>query len=191
MIDVKPDGPPTLLLIAGSLRAKSANAAVLRTLQHISVGDDRITVKLGPSPSDLPHFDPDVPDHQLAVPVMALRSSLAASDAVVFSTPEYAGALPGSFKNLLDWTVGGTQMAGKKVGWVNTSLGPTRAAGTYASLRTVLGFVSAHIVDDLCVDIAVKHSDVGEDGLLTSGSAREHLTILISHWVEELRGAGR
>jgi NAD(P)H-dependent FMN reductase len=37
--------------------------------------------------------------------VVELRAAIAASDAVLFSTPEYAGALPGSFKDLLDWTV--------------------------------------------------------------------------------------
>ena len=36
-----------------------------------------------------------------------MRAAIAAADAVVFCTPEYAGTLPGSFKNLLDWTVGG------------------------------------------------------------------------------------
>lgn len=43
----------------------------------------------------------------------------AAADAVLFCTPEYAGALPGSFKNLLDWTVGGGETYGKPAAWIN------------------------------------------------------------------------
>jgi NAD(P)H-dependent FMN reductase len=35
-----------------------------------------------------------------------LRDDIRASDGLLFSTPEYAGGLPGAFKNLLDWTVG-------------------------------------------------------------------------------------
>ena len=31
---------------------------------------------------------------------------------MLFSAPEYAGALPGSFKNVLDWAVGDDQRAG-------------------------------------------------------------------------------
>jgi NAD(P)H-dependent FMN reductase len=42
--------------------------------------------------------------------VADLRRQIEAADAVVFCTSEYAGALPGSFKNLLDWTVGGGEV---------------------------------------------------------------------------------
>lgn len=41
--------------------------------------------------------------------VADLRAEIHRSDAVVVSSPEYAGALPGSFKNLLDWTIGDDQ----------------------------------------------------------------------------------
>lgn len=45
-------------------------------------------------------------------------------DGVVFSVPEYAGALPGSFKNLLDRTIGDDQPGSiyeKPVAWINAS----------------------------------------------------------------------
>jgi NAD(P)H-dependent FMN reductase len=164
---------PTLLLIAGSLRAKSTNAAVLRTLRDLAVGHDHIAVELAASPSDLPHFDPDIADSDLPPPVIALRAAIAASSAVVFSTPEYAGTLPGSFKNLLDWTVGGNDMADKPTGWI---------AGTYATLRTVLSFVSAQIIEELCVNIEVRHLDVGPDGLIASPEIRGKLQTVLDRW---------
>ncbi|MGD0240963.1 MAG: NAD(P)H-dependent oxidoreductase [Streptosporangiaceae bacterium] len=34
---------------------------------------------------------------------------------------EYAGTLPGSLKNLLDWTVGGGEIYGKPAGWINVA----------------------------------------------------------------------
>lgn len=51
----------------------------------------------------LPHFDPD-DDREGAPPpppVAELRAEVATADALLLTTPEYAGALPGSFKNLL------------------------------------------------------------------------------------------
>ena len=42
--------------------------------------------------------------------------------------PEYAGALPGGFKNLLDWTVGGGDLYRKPVAWVDVSSSATGAA---------------------------------------------------------------
>jgi chromate reductase len=77
----------------------------------------------------LPHFNPDDDTEPLPAPVADLRARIAAADAVLFSTPEYAGALPGSFKNLLDWTIGGGEIYQKPVAWINVSTMPTGAAG--------------------------------------------------------------
>jgi hypothetical protein len=65
------------------------------------------------------------------------RRRSGASDALPFCTPEYAGALPGSFKNLLDRTVGGGETYGMPVGWVNVS---RPAVATLAML-------AAHVAD--------------------------------------------
>ena len=59
----------------------------------------------------------------------ALRAALAAADGVLFCTPEYAGALPGSFKNLLDWTVGGGEMYGQPVAWIYVAADGRRENG--------------------------------------------------------------
>jgi len=98
--------------------------------------------------------------------VVALREQIDAADAVLFCTPEYAGALPGSFKNLLDWTVGGGEMYGKHVAWINASGLPTGAADAHASLRKVLGYLSTEIVEEACVHVAVARQAVGDDGLI-------------------------
>ena len=50
----------------------------------------------------LPHFNPDADGEPLPAAVANLRAQVAAADAVLFCTPEYAGALPGTFKNLLE-----------------------------------------------------------------------------------------
>ena len=54
----------------------------------------------------LPHSNPDDETDPLPSAVADLRALIHATDAMIFSTPEYAGAMPGSFKNLLDWTIG-------------------------------------------------------------------------------------
>ena len=103
-----------------------------------------ILKKLGvPVPKGRPAFSPD----EAAPPpaVERLRHAIAASDVVLFCTPEYAGALPGSFKNLLDWTVGGGEIYEKPVAWINVA-GPGRGEGADATLRTVLTYVGAKIL---------------------------------------------
>jgi chromate reductase len=92
--------------------------------------------------------------------------ALLVSDAVVFCTPEYAGTLPGSMKNLLDWTVGGTEISAKPVAWVNVAA-PGRGRGAIATLETVLGYVGADIVRAACAELPVGREMVDADGVLT------------------------
>ena len=135
--------PTTILLISGSLRSGSTNAAVLQTAQAIApAGVDAIIYG---GLESLPHFNPDHDADPLPPAASAFRHQLSAVDAVLFSTPEYAGALPGSLKNLLDWTVGDAASSGMPVGWINASARGGGAAGARASRtprrRDVYGLV--------------------------------------------------
>lgn len=60
------------------------------------------------------------------------------------------------------------------VGWVNVSgpAPPTGAAGAHDSLRSVLTYTGADIVEAACVRIPVARSAVGDDGLVDDAAAR-------------------
>jgi NAD(P)H-dependent FMN reductase len=133
-----------ILLISGSTRAASTNTALRRTA--VAVAPAGVTTKLFEGLTDLPHFNPDDDKEPLHPAVTVLRAEITRSDAVLFCTREYAGALPGSFKNLLDWTVGGGEIYGKPVAWINASSLPTGAADAHASLNKVLGYLSVDLV---------------------------------------------
>ncbi|MEV5300512.1 NADPH-dependent FMN reductase [Amycolatopsis methanolica] len=92
---------------------------------------------------------------------------------MLFCTPEYAGALPGSFKNLLDWAVGSDAMDGKLVARINVSSSITGAAGAHESLRTVLGYLGTRIVEEACVHLPVPRDAIGADGLIGDEAIRE------------------
>jgi chromate reductase len=124
----------------------------------------------------LPHFNPD--DDVLPLPpaVAAMRAQVHRADAILFCVPEYAGALPGSFKNWLDWTVGDDQpgsIDGKPVGWINVS--PRGAVLAHASLRAVLGYVGAEIVEDACVDVPVSSTMVDDAGFIIAADVGARL----------------
>src|ERR1700729_4229669 len=114
-----------VMLVSGSLRQASTNTALLRTAQ--SIAPPAIAAELYSGMARLPHFNPDLDAPPLDPAVTQLRAMIHTSDAILFSTPEYAGALPGSFKNVLDWTIGDDQPASiyeKPVAWINTSASP-------------------------------------------------------------------
>lgn len=178
-----------LLLISGSLRRASTNTAALRTLASLAPPD--LDVSLYDGMAQLPHFDPDLDTEPLHPVIADLRAQIAGADAVLFSTPEYAGALPGSFKNLLDWLVGGVEIYGKPVAWLNVSPLPDGAERTYASLRTVLGYIGASVVDDACAHVGVPRGALGGDGLVADAAVREQLAAMLRRFDGALRaGAG-
>ena len=142
-----------VLLISGSTRGGSTNTALLRTAEAVPPAE--VEPVLYGGMTGLPHFNPDDDVDPLPAAVADLRAQIGGADAVLFCTPEYAGALPGTFKNLLDWTVGGPEMYGKPVAWVNASASPTRAAQAHASLEIVLRTIHADVVAEACAHIAV------------------------------------
>jgi len=155
----------------------STNTALLRTARLVAPGD--VVATRYESLHLLPHFNPDDDTAPLPAPVVDLRARIAGSDAVLFSTPEYAGALPGSFKNLLDWTVGGIELYRKPVAWVNASASPTNAADAHESLRKVLGFVGSDLVEAACVHIPVPRSTIGPDGLVEDRPIRTQVAAVL------------
>jgi NAD(P)H-dependent FMN reductase len=163
-------GVGTVLLVSGSTRVGSTNTALLRTAAALEPERTRWSVDL----KDLPAFDPDEDREPLPPAVDALRTGLAATDAVLFCTPEYAGALPGAFKNLLDWTVGGAEMPGRPVGWINAAsiAAPTGGQGAHTELATVLGYVGARVVEDACRRVPVTRGQVGADGVVADPAVR-------------------
>jgi chromate reductase len=168
---------PVLLLICGSVRIGSVNAAALATAAALApTGTDVITYDgLG----TLPLFNPDDDTEPLPAPVVALRAAIAGATAVLISTPEYAGAMPGALKNLLEWTVGGVEITDKPTGWINPSTGPTRAAGTYASLRTVLEYTGAAVVDEACADVPVPRSVIDSTGHIGDPAVRARISAVV------------
>ncbi|MDX6209328.1 MAG: hypothetical protein QOE24_1719 [Frankiales bacterium] len=166
-----------LLLVGGSLRAGSVSSAVLDTMAAIAPPGVFTTVYAGLR--TLPWFDPDDDRLPLHPAVADLRDRLHNSDAVLFSTPEYAGALPGAFKNLLDWTVG-DGMYEMPVGWVNASSSYAGAQFAYESLRRILGYLNTEIVETACVQLPVPRTSYGPDGLITDPQIRARLAEVLA-----------
>lgn len=176
-----------LLLIGGSLRADSVNAAVLKTAQQLAPA--ATTARLYESLAGLPHFNPDDDREPLHPAVADLRDRIGKADALLFCTPEYAGALPGSFKNLLDWTVGGVEMDRKPVAWINAAspAAPMGGEDAHASLRKVMGYIGARIVESACARIPLSRRAVGADGVIHDPAVRDQIAAALAALADDLK----
>lgn len=130
-----------ILAISGSLRTGSSNATLLRAAAMIAPAEVEIVTYDGIGA--LPHFNPDLDEGAPPEVVRTLRSEVAAADAIIISSPEYAHGIPGSLKNALDWLVGGVEINGKPVALVNAS---ARATIAQASLQETLTVMGAKVV---------------------------------------------
>ena len=146
--------PRQLLLVCGSTREGSSNLVVLRAVQELRLPGVRADLYDGLV--GLPAFVPG--QEPVPGPVTDLLARIARADAVLISTPEYAGSLPGSLKNLLDWTVGGGELYAKPVAWLDVS-NPGRGEGARAQLKVVLGYVGARIVEEACVHVEIDRAE--------------------------------
>ncbi len=155
-VDVSALDAVKFLLIPGSTRSASRNSAVLRAARSLvprSVLFDGLL--------QLPQFDPDA-DPASNGAVSALRSMVADADVVLFCTPEYAGSLPGSLKNLIDWMVGTGDLHQKPAAWVNVAA-PGRGTGASHDLERVLGYVDARVLEPGGIELTLDQASIGAD----------------------------
>ncbi|MFI1968601.1 NAD(P)H-dependent oxidoreductase [Streptomyces cinnamoneus] len=141
-----------IVTLSGSLRARSANAAVLRTALDVSGAPAR-AAEIGA----LPHFNPD-DDGEGAVPpppVAALRSAVADADAVLIVSPEYARGVPGVLKNALDWLVSSGEFVGKPVAVITASPMPAGGDQANTQLCGTLAMMTAEVVAEACLCVGL------------------------------------
>ncbi|MDQ6801397.1 MAG: NAD(P)H-dependent oxidoreductase [Acidobacteriota bacterium] len=130
-----------ILAISGSLRNGSSSATLLRAAAMIAPSGVEIVAYDGIG--ELPHFNPDLDDGTPPEIVAKFRGEVAAADALMISSPEYAHGVPGTLKNALDWLVGGAEINGKPVALVNAS---ARATYAQAALQETLSVMGARVI---------------------------------------------
>lgn len=151
-----------ILAIPGSLRAASINAAVLRAASRLAPPGMVVGVFSGIG--ELPLFNPDL-EVQLPPRVHSFRERVAAADALLIASPEYAHGVSGVIKNALDWLVSYEPFVNKPVAVLNTS---PRACHADAALREILRTMSAHLVEDASIPLPLLGSGLDESAMVAA-----------------------
>ena len=158
-----------ILLISGSTREGSLHTAALRTAARFA--PDEVTASLYDGLRGLPAFVPGEPAPDR---VAFLRHRVNAAEAVLFCTPEYAGSLPGSLKNLIDWLADGGELVGKPAAWLSVAT-PGQGEGALATLEAALAHGGAKLLRPACIRVPLGLGAVDGQGLVTD--PRLHLAL--------------
>jgi chromate reductase len=175
---------PSLLGISGALRADSTNSKLLREAArlfgecHYSQAD-----------LNLPLYDGDAEEAEGIPPEVArLADQIAASDAVIISTPEYNKGPSGVLKNALDWVsrTGGRPWVGKPVAVMSAAAG--RAGGERAQM-VLRGFMvpfQPRILQGPEIHLADSREQFDAKGHLISEQYTKTLTALMENLRAEI-----
>lgn len=168
-------GVMKILAISGSLRAASINAAMLRAARRLAPAG--IDIDLFRGLGELPLFNPDR-EGDPPNAVGQLRTQVAAADALLIASPEYAHGMTGAMKNGLDWLVSFEPFAHKVVAVLNAS---PRAHHADAALREVLKTMSATLVEAASITVPLLGSGLDEEGMVNSASVAEAIRASLRH----------
>jgi len=128
--------------IAGSLRAGSYNAALLRAAAELAPAAG-MSIEIA-SIRGIPLYDGDVETASGIPPEVAqLKDRVAAAPGLLLVTPEYNNSIPGVFKNAIDWMSRPPKDAarvfgGKPVGLIGATIGAGGTALAQAAWLPVL-----------------------------------------------------
>jgi chromate reductase, NAD(P)H dehydrogenase (quinone) len=176
-----------ILAVSGSLREGSFNTSLLRAA--IEAAPEGVELELWEGIGELPLYDEDLEGDDVPESARRLREDWAAADAILFSTPEYNGSVPGGLKNAVDWASRpriGAVLRNKPVAVVGASTGQFGALWAQQDLKRILGIAGARVVGtEIPVSRAEEHFDA--EGRLLDGEIFEqlrlHLTTLASEAV--------
>jgi len=105
MVDPRSGPSLKVLVFAASLRADSMNRKLAALAARVAEQDGATVVHTSMRDFDVPSFDGDVESAKgMPAGAEAFRNHLLECDAFIVSSPEYNGSMPGTFKNLIDWT---------------------------------------------------------------------------------------
>lgn len=151
------DNGTNVLVLIGSLRAASVN----RQLAELAVesAPDGVTLQVFDRLGELPHYNEDIDNDDVAEPVRALREAAAAAGAALVVTPEYNGSIPGVLKNAIDWLSrpwGNGALKDKPFAVIGTALGQYGGVWAHDETRKSFAIAGPRLVEDMKLSIPTK-----------------------------------
>jgi chromate reductase len=182
-------GTVRILRVAGSLRRRSFNAAVLRAAQELAPRGLTINAfDIAP----IPLYNEDVRQQGFPAPVEELRALIQGADGLLIVTPEYNYSIPGVLKNAIDWASRPPEQPfdGKPIGLMGASMGTHGTSRAQYHLRQCFVFLNGLVMNQPEVMIPTAQNQFDASGKLTDQVTRDFITAHLAAfkaWVLRLK----
>jgi chromate reductase len=176
---------PSILCLAGSLRAAASSKAVVKTIRHKLAGEAEFS---GFDIGSLPHYNADL--DPLPDTVVAIKAAIAEADGLIIVTPEYNYSVPGVLKNAIDWASRpgyASVLRDKPVFIASVSGGALGGVRAQAHLKNILGGVLAKTF--VAQEVVITHANAKvKDGYLEDETTEAFLFDAIRAFTASLKG---
>jgi chromate reductase, NAD(P)H dehydrogenase (quinone) len=181
-----------ILLFAGSLRRDSLNKKFAReALRLLSAKAGVETEFVDLQPLGIPVYDGDL-EEASGVPagVRELSAKIMAADALVISTPEYNGSIPGVLKNTIDWLsrIKPGSLTGKHLLLLAASPGALGGTRSLWHTRQPLEVLGNFVFPEMQA-LPRAHQAFDEKGVLKDAKTLERLDGLLERFLTHARRA--
>ena len=179
--------------IAGSLRERSFNRALLRAAKELA--PEGMEVRIFDRMAEIPLFNEDLEAHGDPEPVEALKRAIGEADALLIATPEYNHGVPGVLKNAIDWAsrpARGSVLSGKPTAILGASPGVTGTARAQSQLRQAFVFTNTPAVLQPEILVYRANEKFDSERRLTDEKTREFvgkLHVTLADWTRRLAPA--
>lgn len=174
-------GKKNILAISGSTKKNSSNNAVLEFIAESF--KTVLNVKIYDGIDKLPHFNPDLDDENSPAIINGLRNEIRTADGILICTPEYVFSLPGSLKNVLEWTVSATVFSGKPLAFIVAAASGEKA---FESLDLVLTTIESNMARDSKLLIKGIKGKIGPGGEITDKPTTDKIKAVVQSLINSI-----
>lgn len=178
-----------ILVFAASLRKASLNKKLIRQVVEILKNIPNMNIDHADYRDfEMPIYDGDLEDKS-GVPAGGLEfiRRIQSADAIIISTPEYNGGIPGTLKNAIDWAsrVNPIPFTGKPILLIGASIGKLGAVRGLWHTRVPLEAIGAYVYPEM-FGLSKAHQMFNEQGEFIDSKNRETLEQLIILYIKHI-----
>src|SRR5438046_2168749 len=184
------DHPVRFLIFSASMRADSLNTKLAKLAAAAIQKNGAIVDYAEMKGFDCPSYNQDMEKSGQPAGAMLLNQKINACDALVISSPEYNGSMPGSLKNMIDWVSRFKPQPFNEHHVFLMSASPSMVGGNRGlwSLRIPLEHLGARVFPDM-FSLAQAHQALAADGRIINAQLSDRFEQTIVAFMDLVEAA--